>query len=187
MLQRTHVGFTHLTSPSAVCSFGTARLNRSMYILRMFHCWQRWLDPDSPKHKPKLYAKLSKSISDNIGSDSTGANKENVDEPNRKYEPEDFIPKIAAQDGRCPITALPLTMAGGYAFPSLNRLKRKPGHVPPNTEFVAHMANGYGNARSVEDDVLTRKRMVEMCLHTKFLELSLTKLERLALRVLYDA
>ncbi len=31
------------------------------------------------------------------------------------------------------------------------------------------------------------QRMVEMCLHTKFLKLSLTKLERLALRVLYDA
>ncbi len=149
--------------------------------------WQRWLDPDSPKHKPKLYAKLFKSITDRVESDKTCANKENLDKPDRVYVPEDFIPKIVAQDGRCPVTALPLTMAGGYAFPSLNRLKRKPGHVPPNTEFVAHMANGYGNARSVEDDVLTRKRMVEMCLHTKFLELSLTKLERLALRVLYDA
>ncbi len=149
--------------------------------------WQRWLDPDSPKHKPKLYAKLFGRVSRQVAGDSVGPNKENLDKPDRVYVPEDFIPKIVEQDGRCPITALPLTMAGGYAFPSLNRLKRKPGHVPPNTEFVAHMANGYGNANSVEDDVLTRKRMVEMCLHTKFLELSLTKLERLALRVLYDA
>ncbi len=147
--------------------------------------WQRWLDPDSPKYKPKLVKRLSKTVGASINSDSVGPNKENLDKPDRKYEPEEFLSKIVAQDGRCPITALPLTMAGGYAFPSLNRLKRKPGHVPPNTEFVAHMANGAGNACSVEDDVLTRKRMVEMCLHTKFLEL--TKLERLALRVQYDA
>ena len=91
------------------------------------------------------------------------------------------LPLLLECGGRDALSDAPLRQQGQYCA-SFNRMVRDPGHVPKNLEVAAHFTNHSGNARAIKDDVLNRKRMVEICLLTN--RVALTAVEALALRVM---
>lgn len=91
------------------------------------------------------------------------------------------LPRLLASRGRCDISRALLSKRR-QRRPSFNRIKRKHGHAPFNLEVIWHFLNGSGNSANVEDDIMCRARMLEICLNTSRVQLS--RAARAALRLL---